>query len=128
MGIYRTSWRRVVCAFAVVGTTAKCSGTWSPRMTKARCTQAAAAAAAKVARVWLASTKPGSRAPAVCSRRCVRCCAQVAAVSGAPMVVSRAVMASRSRTVTAQQTCRPLTHLAMGSDTCNLTRPGMSLV
>ncbi len=42
-------------------TAVKLSGTWSPRMTKARSARVAAAAAAWVARVWLASSKPGSR-------------------------------------------------------------------
>jgi len=54
-------------------TAVKFSGTWSPRMTRARSARVAAAAAAWVARVWLASSKPGSRGPGVCSRRCVRC-------------------------------------------------------
>ncbi len=54
-------------------------------MSRARSTRAAAAAAARVARVWVASSKPERRTAGVCSRWWVRCCAQAAAVSGAPM-------------------------------------------
>jgi len=63
-------------------TAVKLSGTWSPRMSRARSARVAASAAARVARVWLASSKPGSRGPGVCSRWWVRSRAQVAAVSG----------------------------------------------